>query len=544
MKKRFFAILFCPLLTVCLSLLAAGCASEPVVPPTKTAEGPPVVPVLRSTPVPTQPKATKVATPATERPTQETAAEETSETAFPKQILVLYTNDEHGWMLGVDAGLGAANLVGTWHANHDFDAYDAVIRLSGGDMWTGPAISTWFEGESMVEVLNRMEYSAAAIGNHEFDFGLQKLTENGLHSTFPFVSANIRHKETGETPTELNIRPYVIKEIDGLRIGITGLTTISTPRTTNPTNVSAFDFINYETALRDVIPQMEAEGVDVILVPSHVCLGELQFLARQVTDLPIDLLGGGHCNELYADQIGGTPVLIGGSHLAAYAWADITVDGSGRSQTNGVGFEWTDENAEPDGDVAEVVARWKVEADKALNKKIGTLSRPLPRRGIEQQALITESWLWWFPTADIALTNLGGFRADLTAGDVTQGTIINVFPFNNVVVEVDLTGEAVLRILGRRASDLAIGGVVQRNGTWRFKGTGEEIDPDATYTVLVNDFMFAGGDGYKNLSEQDPNGYNTAVDWRQPLIDWISDGAESGLTLEERIAELIENGGG
>lgn len=394
----------------------------------------------------------------------------------------------------------------------------------------------------MVEVLNLMDYSAAAVGNHEFDFGLAKLTQNGLNSTFPYVSANIRWKDSGETPTDLNIWPYVIQEIGGVRVGITGLTTTSTPRTTNPANVRELDFLGYETALREIVPQIVAEDVDLILIPGHVCLNELQFLARGIADLPVDLLGGGHCNELYADTISDTPVIIGGSHLAAYAWADITVDSDG-NRTNATGFEWTNDDTVPDSEVAEAVGVWMAEADKALNKKIGELAQPLQRRGIEQQALITESWLWWFPTADIALTNLGGFRADLKAGDVTQGTIINVFPFNNVVVEVDLSGQEILRILGRRSNDLAIGGVELSNGKWRFKSTGDEIDTAETYTVLVNDFMFAGGDGYEMLAEQDPDGYNTAVDWRQPLIDWISDDSAPNLTLEERIEGLIENGG-
>ncbi|MFK7805590.1 MAG: bifunctional UDP-sugar hydrolase/5'-nucleotidase [Anaerolineae bacterium] len=526
------------------AILLVACGSDLVVAPTEPSNEPTNAPALRSTPVRETPESDNATSESAdpEVATNEPTSPTSDETEFPKQVLILYTNDEHGWMEGVDEGLGASNLVGTWHENHDFEEYDAVIRLSGGDMWTGPAISTWFEGESMVEVLNLMDYSAAAVGNHEFDFGLTKLTENGLNSTFPFVSANIRWKDSGETPTDLNIWPYVIQEVGGIRVGITGLTTTSTPRTTNPANVRELDFLNYEQSLREIIPQIVAEDVDLILVPGHVCLNELQILARQIEDLPIDLLGGGHCNELYADTVRDTAVVIGGSHLAAYAWADLTVDEGGNT-TNAIGFEWTNDDAEPDAEIDQAVSRWMAEADKALNKKIGELAKPLQRRGIEQQALITESWLWWFPSADIALTNLGGFRADLTAGDVTQGTIINVFPFSNVVVEVDLTGQEVLRILGRRSNDLAIGGVELSGGQWRFKSTGAEIDTAETYTVLVNDFMFAGGDGYEMLAEQDPDGYNTAVDWRQPLIDWISDEGAPGLTLEERIEDLIEKGG-
>ena len=82
-----------------------------------------------------------------------------------RQLTILYTNDEHGWMEGVREGLGAANLVGMWRNQFGYEpGLDSYLLLSGGDMWTGPAISTWFEGEGMVEVMNQMGYSAAAVG--------------------------------------------------------------------------------------------------------------------------------------------------------------------------------------------------------------------------------------------------------------------------------------------------------------------------------------------------------------------------------------------
>ncbi len=519
------------LIAICLALVVACVTDTAPIDPTSTPSS-----ALRSTPAENEPE------PEADQSEQQNEQSDQTETGLTgtKRVLVLYTNDEHGWMEGVDENLGAANLVGTWQENHDLDSYDAVIKLSGGDMWTGPAISTWFSGESMVEVLNTLDYTAAAVGNHEFDFGLEQLMKNEMSSTFPFVSANIRYKENGATPADIGILPYVIKETGGLRIGITGLTTTSTPVTTNPANVTDFEFLGYAEALNEVVPQIEAEGVDLILVPGHVCLFELRLLAPRIRDLGVDLLGGGHCNELYSDSLSGIPTLIGGSHLAAYGWAELAVSADGVELVD-IGNEWTNSRAAADPAVAEVVARWQNETDGALNVQIGQLDQPLARRGLEQQALITESWLYWFPTADVALTNLGGFRADLPAGEVTQGTIINVFPFNNVIVEVDMTGQQLLRILGRRSGDLAIGGVEQSGGRWRFKHSGDELDSSETYTVLVNDFMWAGGDGYDELVEYDPNGYNTAVDWRQPVIDWIND-TDGSQSLDARIQDLIQNG--
>lgn len=90
-----------------------------------------------------------------------------------REITVLYTNDEQCWMEGVEEGSGAANLIGVWQKEHGYTPDGPFVILSGGDMWTGAAISTLYEGQSMVEVMNSMHYDAAALGNHEFDFGLE-----------------------------------------------------------------------------------------------------------------------------------------------------------------------------------------------------------------------------------------------------------------------------------------------------------------------------------------------------------------------------------
>ena len=90
-------------------------------------------------------------------------------------IVILYTNDEHGWMEANDKSDGAAGMFGLWKDKEGYNEDGNYLILSGGDMWTGPALSTWFEGESMVDVMNAMHYDAATVGNHEFDFKIEGL---------------------------------------------------------------------------------------------------------------------------------------------------------------------------------------------------------------------------------------------------------------------------------------------------------------------------------------------------------------------------------
>jgi 5'-nucleotidase len=161
---------------------------------------------------------------------------------------------------------------------------------------------------------------------------------------------------------------------------------------------------------------------------------------------------------------------------------------------------------------------WREEADVELDQVIGYTEAGIPRRGPEMENLITASWLANYP-ADVAVTNLGGIRTDILAGEITLGDIIGVMPFNNIIVELELTGEELFTLIER--NNLATAGVYRIGVNWHLTTTDEQVLRDDTYRVLVNDFMYAGGDGLSFLAVFDPEAYNTAIDWRQPVIDWI-----------------------
>jgi 2',3'-cyclic-nucleotide 2'-phosphodiesterase (5'-nucleotidase family) len=507
------AKIFC--LFLMLILLVVGCveaktAETPVPPePSPTAAEPTVEPTAAQIE-----EATAEITP-TPSPT---ATDNNASSDTTVQLTILYTNDEHGWMEGVEAGEGAANLINRWRDVEGYTPDGPFLILSGGDMWTGPAISTWFEGQSMAQVMNEMGYAAAAVGNHEFDFGLDALQARSEESNFPFLSANIRYKSNGETPTDLGIEPYSIVEAGGIQVGIIGLTTTSTPFTTNPVNVIEFDFLDYETALREVVPQVQEAGAELILVPGHICHEELVTLAEAVGDLGVHMLGGGHCNELFAEEVNGIVILEGGYHFTSYARATFEFDTATDSVVSADYAINFNTGSTADSQVDDVVMMWREEADVELDQVIGYTEAGIPRRGPEMENLITASWLANYP-ADVAVTNLGGIRTDIPAGEITLGDIIGVMPFNNIIVELELTGEELFTLIER--NNLATAGVYRIGVNWHLTTTDEQVLRDDTYRVLVNDFMYAGGDGLSFLAVFDPEAYNTAIDWRQPVIDWI-----------------------
>ncbi len=446
-------------------------------------------------------------------PSQATSAAETPETDI-QQITILYTNDEHGWMEGAEEGQGAAHMMNLWREQEGYSEDGPFLVLSGGDMWTGPAISTWFDGESMVDVMNVMGYDAAAIGNHEFDFGLDGLRERVAQSEFPYLSANIRDKETGDI-ADVAI-PYVIQEVSGVQVGLIGLTTNRTPATTHPDNVASLSFIPYKEALAEIVPQARADGAELLIVIGHICSDDRHWLAPWAAELGIAVIGGGHCHQKLTEIVDGLALIEGGSYLQGYVRVDITFDSESRTVVDIEARYHDNSGGTPDPEIAAVVAGWRAQADESLTQVIGYLDEPIINRSNTMINLVTNAWLAAYPAADVALTNKGGFRQAIPAGEIALETIIGVLPFNNVLIDVELTGTELIRNI--ECCQPVAGGMTTVGQYTLTDGT--PIDPDSTYHVLVNDFMYAGGDSFK-FQEQDPGAYNTSIDWRQPVIDWI-----------------------
>jgi 2',3'-cyclic-nucleotide 2'-phosphodiesterase (5'-nucleotidase family) len=454
-------------------------------------------------------------------------------------ITVIYTNDEHGWMEGIEEGSGAANMISVWQDKLNYTPGGPFLVLSGGDMWTGPAISTWFHGESMVEVMNAMGYDAAAVGNHEFDFGLNALKKRVSEMRFPLLSANMHYKKNGSYPEDLGIRPYIITTVSGVPVGIIGLTSTKTPQVTNPVNVADFEFRDYAETLRQVVPEVKAAGAELVLVAAHICRDEVTALAKQMGGLGIDMIGAGHCNEWFADAVNNIVVLGGGYHMSSYAYAQFTIESITKTVVERKSGSGVNKRGAANHEITAIVSKWKARADEQVNVVIGYTASGITKRSPEMQALITGAWLAEYP-ADIAMTNLGGMRADIKPGKITIGDMIGVMPFSNVIVEVELSGEALVKALASKRDSTAISGMAYINGVWVLTKIGEILSPNEIYTILVNDFMYAGGDNY-SFAKYNPRGYNTAIDWRQPVIDWIiaQDSSESA-PIDTAINKLME----
>jgi 5'-nucleotidase/UDP-sugar diphosphatase len=434
-----------------------------------------------------------------------------------REITILYTNDEHGWMEGMSPNQGASNIYQLWQEQEGYSEDGPFLVLSGGDNWTGPAISTWVQGESMVEVMNTMNYDASAVGNHEFDFGLDTFAERANEANFPFLGANIRWKENGEVPQDIGILPYTIVEVNDLTVGIIGLSTTSTPFVTNPDNVSDLVFTAYESAIREILPQLSDTDLQIII--AHVCLAELETLMERISDLGIDLAGAGHCNELEARESGNTVILGGGFHFTSYAKASFVIDSIKKELVTSSYGTVRNRNASQNTDVEKVVSKWADSASEILNEVIAFSAQELKRGGGLEQ-LIINSWLNAYPSADIAVTNRGGVRADLPRGEITFADVVSILPFDNTIISVRVTGQDIQEALAQGGRPI-VAGLERSRGSWILTRTGEHLLPDQEYTLLLNSFMYAGGDNFRRIAQANSDGFDTEVNFRQPFVDWL-----------------------
>jgi len=457
------------------------------------------------------------------------------------EIRIFHTADEHGWLqpwqeYGSTALHGGAANVGGWLTEQaDFDA-ERDLLLSGGDNWTGPAISTWFQGEPTVAAFNLLGYRASVIGNHEFDFGRDALEARVAEAEFPFLAANLTYADSGE-PVDF-AEPWVMLSSQGVQVGVIGLAGIHTATSANPTLIADLELGSYADALADTIPAVRAAGADLVVVVAHECADVLGALLDSES-LDVDVVFAAHCHAVGRSEANGIPVISSGARWGSFSVTSITYD-TGEGDVLGSAVRFVDvaydagepNPVTPDAEIATLVADWQAQADEALGDEVGYTSAGVANGSWAQANWVTDSWLWAFPGAELAVANFGSLRQSIPAGAFTVADLVGMLPFENSIYEVQITGAQLLENLEQAVTSCApqggcypaVAGMSYSNLGGSVEVTldgGEPFDSGATYRVLVPDFIYYGGDGYL-FEGQDPSPYDTALNIREPVIQWTA----------------------
>ncbi|MBD3410579.1 MAG: hypothetical protein GF419_10300 [Ignavibacteriales bacterium] len=444
-------------------------------------------------------------------------------------VTIFYTSDEHGWIEPDEERGGAAGLLARWRAE-GYDEEGPYLIFSGGDMWTGPAIGTWYQGKSVVEVFNAMGYDAAAIGNHEFDFTADVLYKRSQEADFPFLAANIVYKSTTDIPEFA--KPYEMFEVGGATIGVIGLASRSTPNSTFPAFVEDYEFLPYDKTLQQYVPKVKNEGADAVVVISHLCREEIEELKPVAKELGVSLIGGGHCHELFTCTAEGVAAMGAGAEMRSYAKATLVFDKDmGKAPSVEVATRGNEKHITGEAAIDSIVAFWRWKVNDDLSKVVGYSAETIEKNSRELQNLVVDSWLFVFPNADVAITNAGGIRQDIPEGEISLQTIVGVLPFENSILELEMTGAQIKT----EAPKYVYGGVTSESG-WRLADGGALLDA-TTYTVLTTDYLYSRSDN--KFQEYDADPYNTSVHFRQPLVDYLD---SLGTTEADPLQNYLDGG--
>jgi len=433
----------------------------------------------------------------------------------PSEIRILYVNDFQGFAepyqpLGSNERLGGiAYLAG--RAN-ELRKEKPSLLLSAGDMIQGNNWANLSQGESVIELMNGMEFDAMVLGNHEFDFGKEVLRKRISEARFPVLGANVEGMR--------GLKPYVIKERKGVRVALLGVVTEDVPISTHPKNVTDLKFLPPIDTVEKCIPELKKDA-DLIIVLSHIGHPIDRILAERVKG--IDVIVGGHSHTKLERpvQAGNTIIVQAREHAKALGVLDLTIE-NGRV----IGFEGHLEEIKPriggeDKAALAIVEKYKQKMDAVLNVRVGEAEVDLDGENVRKRETnlgnLIADILRHASGADVTIVNGGGIRTSIKRGEIRVKDIYAVSPFDNYIVAIRLTGKQIREALEHGVSAVEEGGgrFPQVSGlSLKYspsdqKGSrikevliaGQPIDPDREYIVATNDFLAAGGDGYRAFGE-------------------------------------------
>lgn len=477
------------------------------------------------------------------------------------KTVILHTNDVHG---AVEGYAYIAQL------KADYEAKGAeVILVDAGDFSQGTTYVSTTKGADAVTMMNAAGYDIVTLGNHEFDYGYAQLKDNMTKANFKVLCADV-YKEDGTPIFDAN---YTYTTKSGVKVGFFGM---ETPETQTKTNPALIKGLKFDTDLKAVAEkQVEAlKDADIVICLAHLGV-DAESEPYRSTDLyaavkGIDFIIDGHSHTVMTKGEKGEPIQSTGT-----AFANIGVividDATKKIESNSL-FEIKEDTAKDET----VAAAAKVIVDR-VNKEYGAVfakslvelngaKAPNGNRDVETNNgdLITDAMVWKVLqnkdglTVDedhvVAITNGGGIRAAIKAGDVTKKDINTVLPFGNTVAVVYVTGEQLLEALeaSTYCTPGAVGGFPQVSGINFTIRTGKDYDankdtyPGSTYygpasinrvtinsingkefktneiyAVVTNNFCAAGGDTYYAFAAASAQ-FDTGIPLDEAVMEYVT----------------------
>ena len=462
--------------------------------------------------------------------------------AAEKEIVILSINDFHGALAPAGKNAGAVKLVDALKTEKAKNPEGTII-VSGGDNYQGSAMSNLMYGEPVSAVFKEMGIELSAVGNHEFDWGVDRISKWAEDGGFDFVCTNIYDIRTNE-PVDW-AEPFAIIEKEGVKVGFIGLATPETAYKTLKANVVNYEFRDPVEVITEWVPKVKDAGADIIIALTH--LGSFQDkegnITGEATDLcavdGVDAVISAHTHMSVCGLVNGKPLVQAYKYGRSFAKVTFIFDENNKLVSAEPFLDHLYERADTlkdDANMLVVYEKYEDELNPVLGKILGKTTVDLDHDRYAGPSLLGE-WSCDIMKdkvgVQIAMTNGGGLRIPVPAGEITAGILYEVMPFDNTLYTMKLSGADVKAniehgIMNDDIGWIQISGVrVTYNSeaeagnriTSMILEDGTIVEMDKYYTVVTNDFMFTGGDNYNFENAKD--GLDTFIPIRDAMMDAV-----------------------
>ena len=514
--------------------------------------------------------------------------ENTVEGPYSGKTIILHTNDTHGALKvnpDEDAVAGLEGYATVAFVKKDFESKGAtVILVDDGDYSQGSVYVSLNKGAASTDLMNQVGYDLVGLGNHEFDYGLDQLKSNFENKNYKVICANVFDGE--KTIFDSN----AVFKVGKVKIGFFGLLTPETQTKVNPNYVKGLTFTEKEDLYATAQKEADALAKKADIV---ICLGHLgtddESIGNRSVDVysntnGIDFIIDGHSHTVMEKGPNGEPIQSTGSNFENIGV--IVIDNATKTIENNYLLEIN--MFEPDSEVLSSATAVMSDIDKTYGAVFANSEVDL--NGVKEKVrsqetnmgdLATDSMIWEvlkngsIDVADdmiIAVTNGGGIRNSIAKGGVKMSDVNSVLPFGNTIAVNYITGAELLEAL--EASTFSTPepagafpqiagmkitidttkkydeGAEYPDSTYKAPNSitrvtidevnGKPFDPNATYAVVTNDFLAAGGDTYYAFKKayDAGKGFDTGVKLDEALIDYITN--ELNGTIGSKYAEPQE----
>jgi 2',3'-cyclic-nucleotide 2'-phosphodiesterase (5'-nucleotidase family) len=410
---------------------------------------------------------------------------------------------EYGTLGGISSLAHQVNTLREENKGHS-------VLIDAGDWAQGTLESHLDRGKTMLQVMKAIGYDAVEIGNHEFDWGRRHLNNLIKDSGVPFIGANII-KEDDSLLNE--VKPYILKELDGLKVGIIGVLTDAMEEEGDPRKVAGLTFAGVIDTTRKYADELRAKGADIVIVTTHQSDEHDRELAQGVNDI---VIVGGHSHKQLMEKVNGNIIVKSGTQGRQVGHLQLLLDGSDHRMLEcRNSFIPITPDIEPDPAVEQVISAEVIKADRRKSRVVGEVSFDMPHDRLKMEESVFGDFvvdaMRIGTGSDIAMKVSSGVRDRLFAGKITFGDVYRALPGDYAAVSMDLTGAQIKKLMENSA--------VQNKNYMQVSGMNMDIDyarppgdrvttisldykpldPQKTYRVTVDEISTTGSCGYNEF---------------------------------------------